>query len=69
MRTIISDRVKYLSIQLDCIPGIQPALKAFVIRSVAADKSIGIKSDRRVFQTKMPKDSTYTDITKLLQYL
>ena len=49
MRTVVSDSVKYLSIRLDHVPGIQPTTKAFVIKNVAADKSIGIKSDRKVF--------------------
>ena len=39
--------------------------KAFVNKKVAADKSIGIKSDRKVFLAEVPKDSVCTGITKV----
>ena len=65
MRTIKSDRVNYLSVRLDHIPGIQPMTKAFVNKKVAADKSIGIKSDRKVFLAEVPKDSVCTGTTKV----
>lgn len=65
MRTVVSDRVNYLSVRLDDIPGIQPTTKAFVIKKVAADKSIGIKSDRKVFLSEITEDSICTDITKV----
>lgn len=64
MRTTVSDNVSYLSIRLDYIPGLQPASKTFIIKSVA-DKSIGIKSDRRLFLMEVPKDSTCTVITRV----
>ena len=69
MRTVVSDSVKYLSIQLDRVPGIQPTTKAFVIKNVAADKSNGIKSDRKVFLAEIPKGSTCTGITKVCNRL
>ena len=65
MRTVVLDRVDYLSVRLDHIPGIQPTTKAFVIKKVAADKNIGIKSDRKVFLAEIPKDSICTGITKV----
>lgn len=71
MRTTISGSVNCLSIRLDYIPGLQPTSKAFIIRTIA-DKSIGIKSDRKVFLMELPKDSTPT-LTKVVintnQYL
>ena len=62
MRTIKSDRVNYLSVRLDHIPGIQPMTKAFVNKKVAADKSIGIKSDRKVFLAEVPKCTGTTKV-------
>ena len=65
MRTIISNCINYPSVRIDHIPLIQPMTKAFVNKKVAADKSIEIKSDRKVFLAEVPKDSVYTGITKV----
>ena len=68
MRTTVSDSVNYLLIRLDYIPGLQPASKTFILKCVA-DKTIGIKSDRRLFLAEAPKDPTCTVITKVCTYI
>lgn len=64
MRTLTADKIEYLSLRLDEVPGLNPAMKEF-INTKLLDKSIGIKRDRKIFIMTLPKHGNPTTKVKL----
>lgn len=68
MRIISSGKIEYLSIRMEGVPGLLPSTITYV-NNALADKSLGIRSDRRYFLIEIPKAGMTITKVYLVSYI